>query len=81
MNWLTHGLLTKYAPRLLGALAALIVGKAAQKGLTLDPAEVTTGMIAVYALGHRLVSKKLNPGDATKDVLIQQDKDIVENAK
>ena len=69
------GMLSTWGPRVAGVAASAVVGKAAQHGLTLDPVETTSLMIATYAYLHRAISKKVNPGDATKSVLVTQDKE------
>lgn len=70
-----------WGPRLFGVIASFVVGKAAERGLTLDPAEVTTLAIATYALMHRLVSKKVNPGDAAKAAVVVEEKAVVASAE
>lgn len=71
----------KILPRLAGILAGYLVTLAAKYlGLTLDPAEVTTLVLATYALVHRAISQHTNPGDATKSVLIAKDKAAVKTA-
>ncbi len=67
-----------WLPRVAGIVGGVLVAKAAELGVTLDPVEATGLVLAVYAFLHRAISKKVNPGDATKTVLIQADKDVVE---
>lgn len=75
------GFTAKILPRLAGILAAYLVGKAATYGFTLDPVEMATAMIALYAFVHRAVSKRTNPGDATTTVLIRDDKAVLQSAQ
>ena len=74
MNEILNGFAAKILPRLTGAAASFVVGEASKHGLTLDPAETTAAMIATYAFVHRAVSKYTNPGDATRSVLIAEDR-------
>jgi hypothetical protein len=68
----------KVLPRLAGIVAAWVVGEAQRRfHLTLDPVEVTALMLGAYAVVHRWVSEHTNPGDATKTVLIAEDKAAV----
>lgn len=65
----------KVLPRLAGILAAYLVGEASKRfGLTLDQEQVTGLMLVAYAGVHRWISERTNPGDATKSVLIVEDK-------
>ncbi len=66
-----------WLPRVLGVIASGIAGKAAEHGISVDPATVTGLMLAVYAGVHRLASKHLNPGDSAKSVLIKEEKATV----
>lgn len=68
-------MLAIWGPRAAGAVGAYAVGEAAKHGLTLDQEQVTGLMIGAYAYLHRAISKKINPGDATKSVLVKQDKE------
>ncbi|MCY7380687.1 MAG: hypothetical protein LH467_15270 [Gemmatimonadaceae bacterium] len=74
------GFTAKILPRLAGILAAYLVGEAGKRGLTLDPEQTTTLMIAAYAFLHRAISKHTNPGDATKTSIIDYQKRIVAGA-
>jgi hypothetical protein len=67
-------MLSIWGPRVAGVAGAYAVGEAAKHGLTLDQEQVTGIMLGVYAYLHRAISKKVNPGDATKSVLVKQDK-------
>lgn len=71
------GILSIWGPRALGLAAAWVVGEAAKRGLTLDPEELTVAMIATYSFLHRVISRKTNPGDAAKSILVQEDKTTV----
>lgn len=53
-------------PRLAAAAAAVIVGKAAQHGVTLDPVETTGVVLGAYGALHKAINSKVNPGDAAK---------------
>lgn len=77
MNDFLSGFTAKILPRLAGILAAYLVGEAAKRGLTLDPEQTTAIMLGAYAFLHRAISKHTNPGDATRTVLIAEDKAIV----
>lgn len=71
-----------WLPRIIGILSAWAVGEAQRRfSLTLDPAELTALMLAVYAGAHRLVSRWINPGDATKGAIIAADKAEVQAAQ
>jgi hypothetical protein len=61
-------------PRAAAILAAWLAAEGAKRGLTLDPEELAVLILAVYAAVHRLLSRYLNPGDATKSTLIREDK-------
>lgn len=61
-----------WLPRIAGILAAWLVGWAAKHEFTLDEDQVTTLMIAAYAFLHRAISKRINPSDATKSVLVKE---------
>lgn len=74
MNGLLDGFAAKWLPRLAGVLAGWIVGWAANHKLTLDVEEVAGLVLLAYQFVHRLISKYTNPGDATKSVLIADDK-------
>lgn len=80
MNSILSGFTAKILPRLAGIAASYVVGEAAKRGLTLDPAETVAAMLAAYAFVHRFVSKYTNPGDATKSALIVEDKAKVATA-
>ena len=67
--------------RVVGWIASIVVGFAAEHGMTLDPATVTAIMIGVYSLVHRLVSKKTNPGDAATSEVAKVDKDVQNTAE
>lgn len=71
---MVDGLLAKYAPRLAAIGAAWIVTWGTKKGYALDQQEVVVLMLTIYAIVHRLISKVVNPGDATKATLIREDK-------
>lgn len=58
--------------RLLAILASLLVGKAAEYGLTLDPAELTTLMLGVYAGLHTLYRKWRAGRDNTSSIGVNQ---------
>ena len=73
MNWLKAVSIT-FLPRLIAALAGVLVGKAAQHGLTLDPVEVSGVVIAAYAAVHKAINSKVNPGDAAKGRLAEAEK-------
>lgn len=65
MRWF-KGVAVTFLPRLAAVVASVIVGKAAQHGLTLDPVETTGIILGTYAGAHRLVNSKFNKGDAAK---------------
>lgn len=77
MNWL-KAVLKTLGPRLFAAASSVLVAKAAQKGLTLDPTEVGGIIIGAYAVLHRAISSKVNPGDAAKGRLADAEKDAVD---
>lgn len=70
-----------WLPRVVGVLAAWLVGWAARHELTLDADQVTAIMIAGYSLVHRYVSAHTNPGDAAKRELVPADKSKVAQVK
>lgn len=65
MNWLKAFAVT-VLPRVVAAVAGVIVGKAAQHGVTLDPTETTGVILAAYAGIHKAINSQVNPGDAAK---------------
>lgn len=67
--------LTTVGPRVLAAGAAVLVGKAAQHGVTLDPTEMTGLILGSYAAIHKAISSKVNPGDAAKGRVANAEKD------
>lgn len=77
MKWILSAL-TVAGPRVVAAGAAVLVTKAAQHGLTLDPVEVGGFLLGVYGLVHKAISSKVNPGDAAKGRLATAEKDAVE---
>lgn len=77
MNWLKAALRV-VGPRLIAAISGVVVAKAAQKGLTLDPVEVTGIVVGAYAGIHRIISSKVNPGDSAKGRLVTAEKDAVD---
>lgn len=74
MNWLKTVAQT-LGSRLIAVVVSVVVAKAAQKGLTLDPAEVGGLVLGAYATVHRGVSSRINPGDAAKGRLADAEKD------
>ncbi len=64
-NWFS-AMLSTVAPRLVAAVASVIVTKALAHGVTLDPTETTGAMLAAYAAIHKAISSRVNPGDAAK---------------
>jgi hypothetical protein len=68
-----------FLPRIAAILAAWLVGWAADHQLTLDQEQVTIAMLSVYAFLHRVISRWVNPGDATKSVLVEEDKITVQS--
>jgi hypothetical protein len=70
------GLLKTYLPRLLGIGAGWATTKIAEKtGLIVDPASLNAAALAAYATVHRVVSSKVNPGDAATKELATAEKD------
>lgn len=63
---LLKGIFTSIGPRILSAGATILVTKAAQYGLTLDPTELIGFSLGVYAALHKAISSKINPGDGAK---------------
>lgn len=74
MKWLKAMLVT-VGPRVFSAIAAVIVAKAAEKGITLDPIETNGVMLGVYAAIHKAINSKVNPGDAAKGRVAEAEKD------
>lgn len=74
---------SKTLPRLAGIIAGWLVGEALKFGLPaqlaamIDQEFIFALMLGGYAFVHRWISKRTNPGDATKSVLIREDKAIV----
>ena len=71
------GALLALGPRLAAAAATIVVAKAAQHGLTLDPTETIGAMLGIYAALHRMISSQVNPGDAAKGRLVEAEKTAV----
>lgn len=78
MNWLNAVGVT-YLPRLIAAAVGVVVAKAAQHGLTLDPVEVSGVVLAVYAAVHKAINSRVNPGDAAKGRLAEAEKTATSN--
>lgn len=78
MNWLKAVLVT-LGPRVIAALGGVIVAKAAQKGVTLDPVEVSGVVLAAYAAIHKAINSKVNPGDAAKGRVAAAEKSATEH--
>jgi hypothetical protein len=71
-------ILSAILPRVIGIGAAWITQKTAEKtGIVVDPASLNVAALAAYALVHRAVSSKLNPGDAAKPRMVEADKAAV----
>lgn len=73
MHWIKVALIT-VGPRVLAAIAGVVVGKAAQHGVTLDPAETTGVILAAYAGIHKAINSRVNPGDAAKGRVAEAEK-------
>ena len=73
MNWFKTLAIT-LLPRLAAAAGGVIVAKAAQKGVTLDPVEMTGIVLGAYAAIHKAINSKVNPGDSAKGRLIEAEK-------
>lgn len=73
MNWFTK-ILTILGPRVLGAAAGAAAGKLAEKGITVDPATLIGIALSTYALVHKAVSAKVNPGDAATGRMVTAEK-------
>lgn len=77
MNWLSKVWRT-FGSRALGLGAALATQKLAEKtGIIVDPDQLTVAAIAGYAVVHRAVSSKLNPGDAASNRMATAEKSAV----
>lgn len=71
-------LISRLAAALVGSIAAWLAGK---YGIVLDE-ETTTSLVAgmvgifgiVYAVVHRLIDRKLNPGDAAASSIAKAEK-------
>lgn len=63
MNRLT-GILRVIGPRVAGVLAGWASAKLAEKQITVDPATLIAIATATYAGVHKVISAKVNPGDA-----------------
>jgi ABC-type antimicrobial peptide transport system permease subunit len=63
MNWFSKAF-TILGPRVLGVLAAGAAAKLAEKGIIADPATLIGIALGTYAIVHKAVSSKVNPGDA-----------------
>lgn len=68
-------------PRIAAIVTSFVVAKAASMGVTLDPETLTALMLLLYAGTHRLISKSVNPGDAVKTVIVDQEKSTVETSE
>lgn len=88
-----QNLLTSFAARILGAwIAALASWLLVKYGVTVDveaQQQLTEHLVGVviptfltlYAVAHRLVSKKTNPGDAASTHLAAKESDEAANLK
>jgi hypothetical protein len=77
MNWFS-GLLKTFLPRALGVAAGYATTKIAEKtGVIVDPASLATAAVAAYAVVHRTVSSKVNPGDSATNRMVTAEKDAI----
>lgn len=63
MNWLKK-VATILGPRLVAAAAGMAAAKLAEKGVSVDPAVLIGFGMGTYATVHKVISSKVNPGDA-----------------
>lgn len=71
-------LIAMILPRALGIGAAFVTTKLGEKtGIVVDPASLQLAGLTAYAAVHRIVSAKMNPGDAAKPKMIVADKDAI----
>lgn len=76
MNW--SALIAAYLPRLLGVGAAWATTRLGEKtGIVVDPGSLVIAGVSAYAAVHRIVSSKINPGDAAKTRMVTADKDAI----
>ena len=64
-DWIS-AMLATVAPRLVAAVASVVVAKAVANGIPMDQATVTGVMLGAYAMIHKAISSRVNPGDAAK---------------
>lgn len=65
---------TILGPRILGAAAGAAAAKLAQYSITVDPATLTGIALGAYALVHKVISSKVNPGDAASSRMVSAEK-------
>jgi hypothetical protein len=63
MNFFTK-IWTLLGPRIIAAAAGGAATKLAERGVTIDPATLVSIGLATYGVVHKIVSSKVNPGDA-----------------
>lgn len=66
-----------FAPRIAAIIGAWVGGELAKGEVTIDPETVTVIMLAIYAFLHRVISRYVNPADATRSVLVEEGKEHV----
>lgn len=74
MNFFTK-ILTIAGPRVLGAAAAWAATKLAEKGIVTDPSTLIGIALSAYAVVHKAVSSKVNPGDAASGRMATAEKE------
>lgn len=63
-----------WVPRVVGVLAAWLVGWAAEHKMALDEETIVVLMLAAYSFLHRAISNRVNPGDAATSSVAKQEK-------
>lgn len=77
MNFLKK-LFVILGPRIGGAAVGYVVAEGAKRGITVDPAAITAIAIGAYGVAHKVISAKVNPGDAASPKLAAAEKDAVQ---
>lgn len=72
-------LLVLIGPRLVAAVTGIVAGKLAEKGITVDPATITGIALGTYATVHKVISSKVNPGDAASGRIATAEKKASDN--
>jgi hypothetical protein len=73
MNFFTK-IWTVLGPRIIAAAAGGAATKLAERGVTVDPATLVSIGLGTYGIVHKIISSKVNPGDAASSRMAAAEK-------